>query len=79
MYCFVAGEELVKTKFAHAQDFGTYHMGLDARKPVFRGLQTTKAQPSLRGSAPLLFAFWKGSYLNLLQEFFYHLLASLCS
>ena len=47
------------------------HLGLDARKPVFGGLQTTQAQISLRiravWSAPLLFAFWKVSYVNLLQ------------
>ena len=50
------------------------HIGLHARKPVFRGLQTAKAQTSLRilavWSAPLLFAFWKVSYLNLLQAKF---------
>ena len=38
-------------------------MSLDARKPVFGGLRTTKALISLRGcagwSAPLLFAFRK--------------------
>ena len=52
--------------------FGPY-MGLDARKPVFGGLGTTKAQTSLRFradlSAPLLFAHWK-VYLNLLQAKF---------
>ena len=26
-----------------------YHMGLDARKPVFGGLQTTQVQTTLRG------------------------------
>ena len=41
-----------------------HKMGLVARKPVFGGLRTTKAQTSLRiravWSAPLLFAlFWK--------------------
>ena len=39
----------------------TWHMGLDTRKPVFGGLQTTQVQTSLRNSpvwsAPLLFAF----------------------
>ena len=43
------------------------HMGLEARKPVFGSLRTTQAQTSLRvradWSAPLLFAFWKVSYL----------------
>ena len=38
-------------------------MGPKARKPVFRGLRTTKAQTSLLiravWSAPLLFAYWK--------------------
>ena len=37
------------------------YMGLDARKPVFGGLRTTKVQTSLHiglvGSAPLLFAY----------------------
>ena len=46
----------------------------DARKPVFGGLRTTKAQTSLRiravWSAPLLFAFWKVPYLSLLQAKF---------
>ena len=38
------------------------YMGLDARKPVFGGLRTTKAQTSLRicavWSGPLIFAFY---------------------
>ena len=42
-------------------------MGHDARKPVFRGLRTSKAQTSLHihtdGSVPLIFAYWKVSYL----------------
>ena len=46
------------------------YMGLVVRKPIFGGLQTTQAQTSLRISAvwstPLLFAFWKVSYLDLL-------------
>ena len=49
-------------------------MGLDERKPVFGGFRTTEAQTSLRvravRSAPLLFAYWKISYLNLLQAKF---------
>ena len=49
-------------------------MGLDTRKPVFGGLQTAKVQTSLRiravWSAPLLFAYWKVSYLYLLQAKF---------
>ena len=50
------------------------YMGLKARKSVFGGLGTTKVQTSLHiqavCSAPLLFAYWKGSYLNLLQMHF---------
>ena len=50
-------------------------MGLDARKPVFGGLQTTKSQTSLRihtvRSAPLLFVYWKVLYLDLLQAKFH--------
>ena len=46
-------------------------MGIDARKPVFGGLETTQAQTSLRfravRSAPLLFAFCKVPYLSLLR------------
>ena len=48
-----------------------HHMGVNARKPVFGGLPTTQAQTRLcirtDWSAPLLFAFWKVLYLNLLQ------------
>ena len=48
-----------------------YYLGLFARKPVFGGLRTTKAQTSLRiravWSAPFLFTFWKAPYLSLLQ------------
>ena len=46
---------------------------LDRRKPVFRGLQTTMAQNlhiSTDLLAPLLFANWKVSYLNLLLVIF---------
>ena len=46
-------------------------MGLDVRKPVFGGLRTTQAQTRLRiravWSAPLLFVFWKVSYIYLLH------------
>ena len=47
-------------------------MGLVARKPVFGGFfLTTQSQNSLRiravWSAPLLFTFWKVSYVNLLH------------
>ena len=46
------------------------YMGLVATKLVFWGLWTTQAQTSLRiravWSAPLLFAFWKILYVNLL-------------
>ena len=49
-------------------------MGRDTRKPIFGGLQITKAQTSLcilaDCLAPLLFAFWKVSYLNFLQAKF---------
>ena len=49
----------------------SWYMGLVARKPVFGGLRTTKAQTSLPiravWSAPLLFAFLKAPYLSLLQ------------
>ena len=38
-------------KFLTSISFGTYHMGLVGRKPVFGGLQTTKAQTSLHISA----------------------------
>ena len=52
------------------------NMGLDARKPVFGGLWTTKAHISLRKcavwSAPLLFPYWKASYLDLLQARFHY-------
>ena len=46
------------------------YMGLDARKPVFGGVVNNKGadQPAHpRGlSAPLLLAYWKVSYLDLL-------------
>ena len=47
-------------------------MGLDVRKPVLGGLRTTQAQNLSSGggglrTAPLLFTFWKVSYVNLLQ------------
>ena len=41
------------------------------QQPVFRGLRTTQAQTSLRIRAPMLFAYWKESYLDLLQEKFH--------
>ena len=57
-------------------------MGLDARKPVFGSLRTIQAQTNLRiraaWSAPLLFALWKVSYVNMLHVNF-NFLASLCS
>ena len=50
------------------------HIGLDARKPVFGGVRTTKAQASLRIhaglSAPLLFANQKVPYQDLLHAKF---------
>ena len=46
-------------------------MGCNARKPVIGGLRTRKVQTSLRiradRLASLLFAFWKVSYVNLIQ------------
>ena len=58
------------------------YMGRNARKPVFGGLGTTQAQTSLRictvWLAPLSFAFWKVSYVNLLRWNF-NFLASLCN
>ena len=51
-----------------------YNMGHNARKHVFGGLRTTQAQTSLRiravWSAPLLFAFWKVTYVHWLQKKF---------
>ena len=51
-----------------------YEIDLVVTNPVFGGLQTTKAQTSLRiradWSVHLLFAYWKVSYLNLLQTKF---------
>ena len=48
-------------------------MGLNTRKAVFGASRTTKAQTSLRiradWSAPLLFAFWKVSYVDLQAKF----------
>ena len=60
------------------------YMGLGAWKPVFMGLWTTKAQTSLHictvWSVPLIFVYWKVTYLDWLQaNFFIYLLASLCS
>ena len=56
---------------------------LDIRKPVFLGLQTIKVQTSLCiptvWSAPLLFAYWKGCYLDLLRAKFQFFIATLCS
>ena len=50
----------------------TLNLNLNVRKPVFEGLPTTQAQTSrsIRAvwSASLLFAFWKVSYVNFLQE-----------
>ena len=46
------------------------YMGYDPRKPAFGGLRTQQGQTSLRiravWSAPLLLAFWKVPYVNLL-------------
>ena len=62
------------TKTSH---FNTYHnenLGLHARKPVLGGVRPTKAQTSLRiranWSTPLLFAFLKEPYLDLLHANF---------
>ena len=55
----------------YLEEFLIDDKGLDVRKPVFGGLLTTKVLTSLRIradlSAPLLFAFWKVPYVNLLQ------------
>ena len=46
---------------------GLEHMGLKVRNPVFGGLRATKVQTACTvRTAPLLFTFWKVSYLNLL-------------
>ena len=49
-------------------------MDLVVTKPVFGDLRTAKAQTRLRIRAdlsePLLFAYWKVLYLNLLQASF---------
>ena len=49
-------------------------MGLYVRKPVSGGFRTTQAQTSLRIravlSAPLFFAYWKLSYIDLLKAKF---------
>ena len=56
--------------FHYNEALGLEYMGLDAKKPVFGGLGAIKAQTSLCicavWSAPLLFAYWKVSYLSLL-------------
>ena len=53
---------------------GLTHIGLVARKSVFGGLPTTKAQTSLciRAvlSAPLVFIYWRAAYLGLLRAKF---------
>ena len=63
-------------------NMGQQEMGLVARKPVFGGLRTTKAQTSLCirrvWLAPLLFTYWKVAYLDLLRTNF-SFLSSLCS
>ena len=61
----------------HVTDYHELHgskmleLDLDVRKSVFDGLRITQGQTSLHirtvWSAPLLFAFWKVSYLGLLQ------------
>ena len=54
--------------------YAIHEMGLIARKPVFWGLQTTKAQTSLRIQAvclaTLLFSYCKVYYIDLLQAKF---------
>ena len=63
-------EILINPEHSHSCDY----MGLDARKPVFDWLRTTKAQTSLRiravWSAHLLFAYWEVTYLSMLQAKF---------
>ena len=50
------------------------NMGLNARKPIFGGFRTAKAQTSLHihadWSAPFLFSYWKVQYLDLVQAKF---------
>ena len=46
------------------------YMGLDARKPVFGVFANNKGADRAVWSGPLLFSFWKVSYLNLLQAKF---------
>ena len=59
-------------------------MGLDEKKKLFGACEQQKRQPaSLRirtvWSAPLLFAYWKVPYLDLLQAKSFSLIAGLCS
>ena len=72
-----------------------YTMGLDTRKPIFGICEQQRRRPNCAvRSAPLLFAYWKVSYLDLLRLCYlligkYHIwtcykrifnfLASLCS
>ena len=49
-------------------NFYTLELGLDARKPVFGVCEQQRHRPTwAAGSRPLLFAYWKVSYLNLLK------------
>ena len=56
------------------------YLGLNVRKPVFRDLQTTEAQTSMCICAvwpvPLLFVYWKVSYLEVTTS---EISISLCS
>ena len=60
------GSELIKIWYLNYM-----YMGPDTGKPVFGGLPITQELTSLRirsvWSAPLLFAFWNKTYVNLLQ------------
>ena len=61
-----ATETSQNVKFSHVASLeiilSTEQMDPDAGKPVFGGLRTTKG--------PLLFAYWKVSYLDLLRAKF---------
>ena len=56
------------------QYLGNDQMGRVGTKPVFGGLPTTKAQTNLRVHAdrlaPMIFAYWEVSYLDLLRAKF---------
>ena len=70
------GQVLCYLPFTHPYNYNILlPYGPRHEKPVFGGLRTTKAQTSLRirtvWSVPLLFAYWKVSFLDLLQAKFH--------